>query len=118
VGGTTPTIRRGNSIPSGVGHKETRPLTVWGKTREPTIEQLDGFYVSSGKGQWNKQDALDEALFMRDRSSQKSSPQTETGLLLNLTTATIFFYVQGAELLHSEPLICAVPLRFRGVLID
>jgi hypothetical protein len=34
---------------------------------------------------------------MRDRSSQKSSPQTETGLLLNLTTATIFFYVQGAD---------------------
>ena len=32
-------------------------------------------YVSSGNGQRNEQDALGEALLMRDRGSQKSSPQ-------------------------------------------
>src|SRR5215204_2721944 len=89
VGGITPIIRPGSSIPSGVGHKETRPPTVEGSPGAPTIEQLDGFYVSSGKGQWNEQDALGEALLMRDCSSQKSSPQTESGLLLNPTAATI-----------------------------
>ena len=40
-----------------------------------------GFYVSSGKGQWNEQDAPGEALLMRDCSSQKSSPQKREGFM-------------------------------------